>query len=308
MESQKSGSVLGAYVHLHFIVLLWGFTAILGKLITIPTVEIVFYRTLFASIGLFFLLKYRKLQLKMNWRDMSLAIGTGALIGMHWVAFFGAARVANVSVCLAGMATTSLWTSLIDPIVNKRKIQFYEPILGLLSVIGIVVVFNATIDRFVGFGIAVIAAILAAIFTVINARLVKRHNHFTLTFYEMGAACISIAIFFPFYDAFFVETGLQLVPTQMDIVYLLILSLVCTVYAYSIATKLLHRLTPFAINLTINMEPVYGIIMALFVFGAEEKMGTNFYYGTTIILISVLLYPVARRYFKDRNADPRSLG
>lgn len=293
--------MLNAYLQLHFIVFIWGFTAILGKLIEIPSVEVVFYRTLLASIGLFVLLKWRKIQIKVPKKELWVILGTGFLIAIHWILFFLAARISNVSICLAGMATASLWTSFIDPIVNKRKVKFYEPLVALVSVVGIIVVFQSTIDAAMGFLVAIVAALLSAIFTVINGKLVAKQNHFTITYYEMVGACLTVVLFFPIYSYWFTEDGLSLALTTNDLIYLLILSLICTVYAYSIAVKLMQRLTAFAINLTVNLEPVYGITVAVFLFGGDEEMDSNFYWGTSIIVISVIMYPVLRRYFEGKN-------
>lgn len=301
MTKSQSPSLLNAYLQLHFIVFIWGFTAILGKLIEIPPVEVVFYRTLLASIGLYLLLKWRKIPTQVPRNYLWVILGTGFLIAVHWILFFLAARIANVSVCLAGMATASLWTSFIDPLVNKRKIRFYEPFVALVSVVGIIVVFQSTIDAAAGFLVAIASAFLSAVFTVVNGKLVNKLNHFTITYYEMAGACLTIVLFFPIYSFWFTDSGLTLALTINDIIYLLILSLVCTVYAYSIAVKLMHRLTAFTINLTINLEPVYGIVVAVFLFGSQEKMEGNFYLGTMIIVLSVLMYPLLRRYFDGKN-------
>lgn len=301
MSEAKAPSLLNAYFSLHFIVFIWGFTAILGKLIEIPAVEVVFYRTLFASMGLFLLLKCRKIPIKVPRRQLWAILGTGALIAVHWILFFLAARISNVSICLAGMATASLWTSFIDPIVNKRKVKFYEPLVAIVSVVGIAIVFQSTIHGAIGFIVAIISAFLAAVFTVINGKLVAKQNHFTITFYEMIGACTIIVLFFPIYGVWFSDDGLSLGLSTNDFLYLMILSMVCTVYAYSIAVKLMHRLTAFTINLTINLEPVYGITVAVFLFGSEEQMDGNFYWGTAVIVLSVIMYPLLRRYFDGKN-------
>lgn len=301
MSANKMPSMLNAYLQLHFIVFIWGFTAILGKLIEIPPVEVVFYRTLMASLGLYILLKWKKLPIKVLRKELWIILGTGLLIAVHWILFFLAARISNVSICLAGMATASLWTSFIDPLVNKRKVKFYEPIVAIVSVIGIVVVFQSTIDAATGFIVAIASAFLAAVFTVINGKLVAKQNHFTITYYEMVGACATTVLFFPLYSHWFAEDGLTMALSSNDFIYLLVLSLICTVYAYSIAVKLMQRLTAFAINLTINLEPVYGITVAVFLFGGDEKMDTNFYWGTGIIVLSVIMYPLLRRYFEGKN-------
>ncbi|MDP4679580.1 MAG: DMT family transporter, partial [Cyclobacteriaceae bacterium] len=219
----------------------------------------------------------------------------------HWILFFLAARVSNVSICLAGMATTSLWTSILEPLILKRKVKIYEPILGLIAILGISVVFSAVIDQYLGFLIAVFSALLSSIFTIINGRLVKKNDHFVISFYQMLGACLFTLVFMLIYSNFFVLKSVEWSLNQSDFLYLGILAVVCTVYAYSVSIKLMHKLSAFAINLTINLEPVYGIVLAVLIFGNSEYMGSSFYWGTLIILISVLLYPVFS-YFERKMA------
>lgn len=288
------------YLHLHFIVLIWGFTAVLGMLIEMPSVEVVFYRTAIASLGLYILILLTKRSLRINGtRDFAIIIGTGVLIGIHWVTFFLSARISNVSVCLAGMATCSLWTAFIEPISLGRRVRGFEVVLGVIALIGIVIIFNVELDFFTGLIVAIFSAFVAAIFSVINGRLVKKYDPYVITFYEMMGACVSIAIFFPFYISSF-SNGLQLSGSMLDFVYLTILAVVCTVYAYSISVELMKRLSVFTINLTVNLEPVYGIVLALIIFGESEEMSSGFYIGTALILVSVLLYPMLNRRFKRK--------
>ena len=289
------------YLLLHFIVLIWGFTAVLGLLISIPSVEVVFYRTLIASVALGALLLLWQQPMVLKRSDMLSIVGTGALIATHWILFFAAARVANASVCLAGMATCSLWTSLLEPLMTGRKIRAYEVGLGLLVIVGLYVIFRFEFDHALGLTMAIGSAMLGAVFTVLNAKFTRRHNAYVITFYEMAGACLSVALFFPFYAAYLSETGtLLLVPSATDWLYLLILSLVCTLYAFSVSVNLMKYVTAFAMNLTNNLEPVYGILLAVLVFGEREAMSLPFYLGTAIILLSVLAYPVIRRTNRRR--------
>ncbi len=288
------------YALLHFIVVIWGFTAILGRLIEIPSVEIVFFRTLVAALGLYVLLWLRKRSFNIGVSDTLKILGTGFLIAAHWILFFAAARVSTVSVCLAGMATCSLWTSILEPLATKRKVRPFEILLSLLAIVGIIVIFRVEFDHKLGLIMAIISAAIAAVFTVINAKFTMRHNPYMITFYEMVGACIGTALFFPFYTTYFTDGVLMLYPTSMDWFYLAILALACTVYAYSVSVELMKRLSAFVVNLTVNLEPVYGIILALLIFGDEEEMSGGFYMGTALILVSVLLYPVINRYFKRK--------
>jgi drug/metabolite transporter (DMT)-like permease len=294
------------YLLLHFIVLIWGFTAILGVLISIPSLEIVFYRTLIASVILAGIFYWKKTRIRVSKIELAKVLGTGVIIALHWLLFFWAARVSTVSVCLAGMATTSLWTAFIEPLANRKKVKGFEIFLGLMVISGLYVIFRFELDYWLGLLMAVSSAFLSAVFTVINGRLTKRHNPYVLTFYEMFGACIFSALLLPVYGYFFAPEGLQLIPSTMDWFWLFLLSGVCTVYAFSVSVELMRRVTAFAVNLTINLEPVYGIVLAVLIFGEKEQMTGGFYLGTLIILVSVLIYPVYN-YYQKRKARGNNL-
>ena len=291
--------MLRDYLKLHFIVLLWGFTAILGKLLSVPPVELVFWRTLLAALGLAGLLVGRGLPWRISAGQMLRLLGVGALVAVHWITFFLAARLSSVSVCLAGLATLALWTSLLEPLLLNRRVRGYEVGLGLLTLLGLFLVSQAEFDQLLGLAVAVLSAGLSALFSVLNARLIQTHPPLRLTFYEMLGACLSIVLFFPIYSHYFTAgKGLQLGWHGYDWLWLLLLAGVCTVYAFSTSVELMKRIAPFAVNLTINLEPVYGIVLAVLIFGAKERMAGEFYLGTLLIVFSVLIHPVVERRFK----------
>lgn len=294
------------YLVLHFIVLIWGFTAILGLLISIPSLEIVFYRTMIATLILAMIFLYQRTSIRVSQKELVKIIGNGFIISLHWILFFWAARVSTASVCLAGMATTSLWTAFLEPLANRNRIKPFELFLGLLVIVGLYVIFRFEWDYWLGLVMAIASAFLSAVFTVINGRLTKRHGPYILTFYEMLGAFAFSAFLLPVYGYFFAVDGLQLIPTAMDWLWLFLLGGICTVYAFSVSVELMRRVTAFAVNLTINLEPVYGIILAVLIFGEKEQMSGGFYLGTLIILISVLLYPV-HNYYLRRKAKGNNL-
>lgn len=284
------------YIHLHFLVFLWGFTAILGLLISIPPVEIVFYRVTlaFIALGIIIWIKGRKVILSPGITIKILL--TGIVIAAHWILFFASARVSTASVCLAGMATTSFWTSILEPMLTKRKIQWFEIVLGLVVIGGLYIVFRFEFNHALGLLLALLSALMAALFTVINSKFTHQFHHQTITFYEMIGASVFIALFFPLYLELFAPEGrLHLMPTTLDWLYLAILAIICTVYAYSTSVHLMRNISAFGVNLTVNLEPVYGIILAFLIFGEKEKMNPGFYLGTLIILIAVLSYPILNR-------------
>lgn len=289
------------FLHLHFLVLIWGFTAILGVLITVPAVEIVFFRTLIAFVALGLLLYLQKMNFRVGAKEILKMLSTGLLMSAHWILFFAAARISTVSVTLAGMATCSLWTSFIEPVLTHRKIKWFEVALGSMGMIGLYVIFQFEFDHALGLTMSLVAAFLSALFTVINGKFSVRHNHYMITFYEMIGAFLGTVLFLPFYIRYFAPDGvLHLAPNVLDWLYLSLLALVCTVYAYSVAVQLMQKISAFVINLTVNLEPIYGIILAVIIFGDDEKMTDGFYVGTLIILASVLIYPILNRLHKRK--------
>jgi drug/metabolite transporter (DMT)-like permease len=293
--------LLKDYLRLHFIVLLWGFTAILGKLLSVPPVELVFWRTLLAVLGLVGVVLLRKQAWRVTPGQALHMLGVGVLVAAHWITFFLAARLSSVSVCLAGLATLALWTSLLEPLLLWRPVRAYEVGLGLLTMVGLYLVSQAEFDQLLGLGVAVVSAGLSALFSVLNAKLIRQHPALRITLYEMLGAWLSIALFLPFYSAYFTAgKGLQLVWHGYDWLWLLLLAGVCTVYAFASSVELMKRLSAFAVNLTVNLEPVYGIGLAVLIFGSAERMSTGFYLGAVVILISVLIHPVVDHWYQRR--------
>ncbi|GJM59785.1 DMT family transporter [Persicobacter diffluens] len=289
------------YLMLHFIVFVWGFTAVLGKLITLPAVEIVFYRTLIASVAMYILLAQRKRLQALTKKAKYHLLGAGALIGFHWILFFASAEISTASVSLAGIATGAFWTSLLDPMINKRKVAWYEVVLGIFVLLGLYVIFSFEFTHFWGLMVAIASAIAASLFTICNGRFVGKYEPATITLYEMVGAFGFTVLFLPIYVTFFAEGNiLRMWGGWADFGWLMILSLGCTVYAYTASVKVMRTVTPFMMNLTVNMEPIYGITLAVLILGSEEKMSSQFYIGTAMILLSVLCYPLLKNWDKRR--------
>ncbi|WP_420147344.1 DMT family transporter [Spirosoma sp.] len=295
------------YLQLHFIVVIWGFTAILGKLLQpLDSSAVVLFRTLLAVLGMGAVLWFRKQSIQVSPTDRWKLLATGALIGLHWVTFFLAARIANVSVCLAGMATSSLWASVLEPLVLRRRVRLIEIILGGVVMAGLYVIFRFEFDKLVGLLVAVFSAMLASLFTIINSRFTQRYDALVISFYEMAGAVLG-ALLLWFGTQSLDSTGarplVQYVP-EMPIqwLWLMILAFVCTVYAYSVGVRLLRKFTPYMAVLTVNLEPVYGILLAVLIFGNDEHMTSGFYLGTLIILAAVLAYPFLNSRFTKAEA------
>lgn len=288
------------FVQLHFLVFLWGFTAILGKLISIPAVEMVFFRTLLACLGMGGVILLLKHTFKVAPSDFFKLLGIGLIVALHWLSFFISGRIANPSTSLVGFATCSLWAAFIEPLMKKNKIQAIEVGLGVVVVVGLYIIFSFDFKYPLGLAFGILAGLTAALFGVINSKMVTRVSSYTITFYEMLGATLGVALFFPIYLAYWApEESLHLSPSAIDWVYLAVLAFVCTVYAYTVAINLTRRLSVFFIQLTLNLEPVYGIILALLVFGQQEVMGVSFYAGTLVILGAVIAYPYLKKRFNS---------
>lgn len=293
------------YFKLNAIVFLLGFTAILGKLISIPSVEMVFFRTLLAATGMAALIFFSKRSFTLpSTSDFWKLMLTGLIVAAHWLTFFGSGRIANPSVSLVGFATCSFWAAFIEPIAKNKKIRPMEVGLGIAVLVGLYIIFSFDFSYPLGLLLGIISGLTAAIFSVINSKLVTRISSHSITFYEMVSACIGISIFFPFYQNYFSGGELHLIPSAADWIYLAVLGWVCSVYAYSQMIELTKKLSVFFIQLALNLEPVYGIALAILIFGRQEVMSWSFYVGTSIILIAVALYPILKRNFEHHFNSP----
>lgn len=286
------------YLKLHFIVLLWGFTAVLGLLIHLPAIELVSYRTFIASLGLAVLMRIMGLKFFIHPRELTKILLTGGLIAVHWILFFGAARVSNASVSLIGLSTTTLWTALIEPLVRKRRISKMELFFGLIVIGGLYIIYSNEFDYGLGLLMSLASAMLAATFSILNHGFVRRHHAVTIAHYEMVGAFLTTLPFVYFLRQ--PDGQLFHLPTSSDWGYLLILALVCTVYANSESIQVLKKISAFASNLVINLEPVYGIILALIFFGESEQMTGRFYLGGSILMVAILIYPYFSRKLRVR--------
>ncbi len=276
------------FIKLHFLVVILGFTAILGKLVQIDTLGVVLFRTLVASAGLGVIFYYRKLQIPDKNQIIRL-LAIGFVLGIHWICFFGSARMSTVSLSLITFSTTSFFTSVLEPLVKKEPFRPKDMFLGLLAIAGMCLIFTFEFAHLDAILIGLAGALLSAIYTILNARLVKSSNSTTINFFELSGAFLTLLLL----TSIIYITNNQLIgniiPNSDDWIWLLILGIGCTVYPYLEMVKLLEKFSAFTVNLAINMEPVYGIVMAWLIFGKEEKMTPGFYAGAAIILFSLAL-------------------
>jgi len=283
MQNDRSRSLL-LY---HFMVVIFGFSSVLGALISLEAIPLVLYRMGLASVGLaFFFFFYKPQYFKLSpnmWGKVSLG---GVIIAIHWVTFFYAIKVAGVSLTLSMMATGAFITAMIEPLIIRRKILGYEIIFGGITAIGVGVIFNAEFEQFYGILIALLSAFLSALFTILNNQMVKHALPITLSFYELLVGTLVCGIYVMFFGNYawssFAFHG-------YDWIWILILAWVCTSYAFNVSIKVMKHLSSFTIMMIINLEPIYGILLSLAIWNEREYLSPSFYLGFFIVLGSILV-------------------
>lgn len=284
---------LKSYLNLHLIVFIWGFTAILGALITIDAENLVWYRMLIAMIFLGGFIAFKKESFQVPVKEFFKLIFVGLLIALHWIFFFKAIHVSNVSITLSIFSLGAFFASLLEPLFYGRKVLWYEVFFGLVIIAGLGLILQVEIKYLTGVYYALAAIILGVLFTLMNGKLISDHEPSVITFYEFGAGVFFITIYFLIQGKFTADFF------QMSLnnwVLLLILASICTTYAFTASVKVMQRLTPYTVMLTTNLEPVYGIVLAYFILGGKEKMSVEFYIGAVIIIITVILNGVFKHY------------
>lgn len=279
------------YLHLHFIIFIWGFTAILGALISIDAIPLVWFRVTIAVILILIYLLIKKISFKKSFKELLQFLFGGVLIAIHWITFFYAIKIANVSITLAAMSTGALFITLIQWLLFKNKIIGYELLFSLLAIVGLVIIFQAESNYVIGIGVALFSSFLSASFSILNAKLIKTHKASVISFYELLFASLFIGIILFFQG---VISSNFFILSKTDWLYLIILASICTAYAFVASTEVLKSVSPFTMMLTINLEPIYGIVLAIIIFKQKEIMTANFYYGALLILITVVLNGVIK--------------
>ena len=288
------------HIWLHVIVLIFGFTGILGKLIEASSYLLVWYRVgiaLIAITGYFIVIKH---SLKISPKTLYKILGVGIIIAIHWITFFEAIKQSNVSVALVCFSSSTLFTSIIEPFYFKRRIKAYELIFGLLILVGLYFIFSFEFNYFVGMLLSFFSAALASWFTVLNGMLIKEANSKTISFYELLAAFSLVTIYLVGKNGF--DVNAYKVSIQ-DIKWLLILGTICTAFAFIVSIEVMKKITPYSVTMTVNLEPIYSIILAFLIWPESETMSYGFYIGTVIVLATIFL----NGYFKGKGRESISL-
>jgi drug/metabolite transporter (DMT)-like permease len=281
-----------ALLLLHFIVFIWGFTGILGREISIPAIPLVGWRTLIAAISLCLFMAFNRVSFATNKKNLLRYALVGALTAAHWICFFGSIKASNVSTALAVISTTSFFVAFLSPLILRTKFVKTELLLGLLVVIGLALIFEFEPQYKLGIVLSLCAALLAAVFSTLNSKYIKTDDPIRISFYELSFAAGFVMLFqlcSPIAEHHFV------IPSAYNFVLLLLLGVVATAFAFVQSVKVMRLLSPFTCALTINLEPVYAILMALWIYGESEYMRVEFYFGTIILMGTLIVHQVIQR-------------
>lgn len=292
-----------AYFNMHLAIFLWGFTGILGKAIHMSEGMIVWYRMIISAAGLLpMILQFGHLLPKRG--ELLRISGIGFLVTLHWLLFYGAIKASNVSIALSCFSSISLFTAVLESLVKREWPKVSELLLGVAVISGLYLIFSVDQLHFTGVALAVASAFVGALFTVLNKHLTESHPPVVITFYELFSGFLLLTLLLP---AYFHYTGTTFeLPGTMDLVYLLLLGLVCTSYAFTISLKALKKLDAFTLNLSVNLEPLYSIVLAVILFRENDVLNGRFVAGTLVILGSVVFHSWYR--WKSRTAKQGNPG
>lgn len=288
---------LSSYLHLHFIVFIWGFTAVLGALISLDALPLVWYRMAMATVFIGGYMYIAKIDFKVTPVVLTKFLLAGLVIALHWYTFFEAIKVSNVSVTLACLSTGAFFTSILEPIFFKRRMIPYEVILGIVVIAGLYMIFKIDVKYVHGIILALTSAFLSASFSIINGKLAKEHDSSVISFYELLGGVLFFSIFMLFKGTFTTDFFKL---SWHDLLWMSLLSSICTAYAFIASVHVMKYISPYTVMLTINLEPIYGIILALLVFGDKEKMDGQFYIGALVILATVIANVLLKNKFKNK--------
>ena len=276
-----------AFLQLHIAVLLAGFTGVLGRLITLNEGLLVWYRLLFSSVTLWILFYFTGKLRKISFKEFLKIFGVGLIAALHWVTFYGSIKYANVSVALVCFSAIGFFTAVFEPLVFRTRIDIWELLLGLMVIGGIYIIFHFDPQYKIGIAVGIISALLGSLFPIFNRVLLKTHSTETITVYELSGGLLALSIMLPFYLHFFPAD--HLIPTVPDFLWLLVLSWLCTVLAFQLSMNALKKISAFTVNLSYNLEPVYGILLAFVIYEENKDLGSSFYLGLSIIILAVAL-------------------
>jgi len=283
------------HIWLHITVLIFGLTGVLGKLITVGSYLLVWHRVGIALVGIALYFLFSKHSFKIDRKNLNKTLLIGLIIALHWVTFFEAIKQSNVSIALICFSTGTLFTSLLEPIYFKRKIKPYEVIFGCLIIAGLSFIFSFEIKYKIGIALSIFSAFLSSWFTVLNGMMIKKVNSKTLSFYELVGAFLVVTVFLLVYNEF--DITQFKIPVE-DIKWLIVLGLLCTAFAFIVSVDVMKKISPYTVVMSVNLEPIYSVIIALIIWPESEKMSYGFYMGSIIVIATIFLNGMVKNRMK----------
>jgi drug/metabolite transporter (DMT)-like permease len=276
-----------ALIRLHIAVFLWGFTGVLGKLISLNAGWLVWWRLLMVTIGVWLFFGLQKKIRKLPTPRMLTVMLVGVLLALHWLCFYGSIKLSNVSIALTCLATSGLFSAILEPLFFRRKMQMNELALGGLVLLGVLLIYYTNLHFSVGVLVGVLAAILTVMVSVINKKFVQDVPPVSMTTFQLTGSFLGLTILMPLYH-YLLPTNVIL-PQQWDWLWIFILAVGCTILPFVLYVQALQKVSAFTINLTLTLEPVYGIILAFAVYQENKELSNGFYYGLVLIIVAVAL-------------------
>ncbi len=288
MEKQKDSGIRTAYLKMHLAIFLWGFTGLLGQKIHLNEGMLVWYRMLLSSLAILGIFYYRKSFPKIKTREIWMIGAIGFLVMLHWVAFYGSIKASSISVAMICLSAIALFSSILEPLINKAPFDFVEILFSAMAVTGISTIYNSDVTASTGIILGLISAFLSALFSTFNKRIAGKYETLTISFLELsfGFLTLRLPVYFLFADSS------KLIPDWSDLFYLLILSLFCTVLTWILSLQALRKVSAYTMGLALNLEPVYGIILAILFANEGRLMNSGFITGAVIILVTVVLHTI----------------
>ena len=277
-----------AFFQLHTAVFLAGFTGILGRLITLNEALLVWYRLLITVLTLWILYFFQRKLHRISWAGIARITGVGIIVALHWVAFYASIKYANVSVALVCLSAMGFFTAILEPLIRRKKFNITELLLGLLVIAGISLIFHFDPQYKTGIIIGVISALLACLFPIYNSMLVQQYKPETVSLYQLSGGFLFLTILLPVYLTYVPAN--HIIPTLSDTGWLLVLGWFCTVWAFNLTMNALKKISAFTVNLTYNLEPLYGIALAFIVYREDKHLSGSFYIGLFLIVLSVFMH------------------
>lgn len=277
-----------AYFKMHTAIFLWGFTGLLGKLIHLNEGMLVWYRMLISSIAVAIIVFYRKSFPKLSKKELLRISAIGFLVMMHWVTFYGSIKLSSISVAMICLSSIALFASILEPLINRKPFDIMEIFFSVFAVTGIALIYHSDLSAAKGIVVGIISALLSAIFSILNKRITSKYESLTISLIELSSGWMLLTVLLPLY--FIIQPTEKFIPDTSDFIYLMILSLVCTVLTWILSLQALRKVSAYTMGLALNLEPVYGIILAILFAGEGKLMNAGFITGAGIIMITVVLH------------------